>query len=245
MPDFIRPDWPAPDRVRALQTTRMGGVSRGRYATMNLGDHVGDDPACVGENRRIVRQYLPGEVLWMKQVHGVAVAEAGDDIVGVEADAALSRQTGQVCVVLTADCLPVLLCDRSGTVVAAVHAGWRGLCAGVIEQTVAAMGIAGEELLAWLGPAIGSTVFEVGEEVRAAFLARDEQAADAFLAKAGGKWLADIYLLARLRLGRLGVTAIYGGEHCTLSESERFFSYRRDGETGRMGSFIWLENSGV
>lgn len=245
MPDFIRPDWPAPDRVRALQTTRMGGVSQGRYASLNLGDHVGDDPACVEENRRIVRQYLPGEALWMKQVHGVAVAEMGGNVAGVETDAALTRQAGQVCVVLTADCLPVLLCDRNGSVVAAVHAGWRGLCAGVIEQTVAAMGVAGEELLAWLGPAIGSTAFEVGEEVRAAFLARDERAADAFVAKTGGKWLADIYLLARLRLGNLGVTAIYGGGHCTLSEREHFFSYRRDGETGRMGSFIWLENSGV
>lgn len=245
MPDFIVPDWPAPPRVRALQTTRHGGVSCGGYASLNLGDHVGDAAEAVRENRARVCASLPAEPLWLRQVHGCAVSEAGRDRPGVEADAALARLPGLVCVVMTADCLPVLLCDRSGSVVAAAHAGWRGLCAGVIERTIAAMGVAGPELLAWLGPAIGPAAFEVGEEVRRAFVAVDAAAGAAFVARGGGKWNADLYLLARQRLAACGVGAVYGGEACTFAEAERFFSFRRDGETGRMGTLIWLEKGGV
>jgi YfiH family protein len=240
-PEFIVPDWPAPPGVRALQSTRTGGVSRGPYESLNLGDHVGDDPADVAANRARLAAFLPGEPLWLKQVHGVAVADALADGPGAEADAAIARQGGRVCVVMTADCLPLLLCDRAGTVVAAVHAGWRGLAAGVVEAAVAAMGRPGSELLAWLGPAIGPEAFEVGEEVRAAFLARDPGAAEAFVARGGGKWLADIWLLARQRLTSLGIDSVWGGGQCTVSDRERFFSYRRDGVTGRMGAFVWLE----
>ncbi|HSC79468.1 MAG TPA: peptidoglycan editing factor PgeF [Chitinolyticbacter sp.] len=237
------PDWPAPARVRALATTRAGGVSAKPFDTLNLGDHVDDVPARVAENRRRVAALLPNEPLWLTQVHGTRVADAATETSGAQADAAIARQARAVCAIMTADCLPVLLCDRAGTVVGAAHAGWRGLCDGVIEATVTAMGQPGETLLAWLGPAIGPAAFEVGDEVRAAFVARDASAAAAF--KPGvqpGKWWADIYQLARQRLAGLGVHAVYGGELCTVSERERFFSYRRDGRTGRMASLIWLED---
>lgn len=241
MPEFILPDWPAPPGVRALSTLRQGGVSQGPYASLNLGDHVGDDPAAVAANRHILAQRVPTPT-WLCQVHGTRVVAVGEASSGCEADAVFSRAPGQSCVVMTADCLPLLFCDRQGSVVAAAHAGWRGLCDGVIEATVAAMAAAPEDLLVWLGPAIGPMAFEVGDEVRQAFCARDPQAADAFVPRAGvpGKWLADIYLLARQRLACLGVTAVYGGQWCTVGDAERFFSYRREGVTGRMGSFIWL-----
>lgn len=240
LPEVIIPKWPAPANVRALQTTRHGGVSSGPYATLNLGDHVGDNPADVFANRNRLGALLPADPIWMKQVHGVAVADADKDVAGVEADAAVARRTGRVCAVMTADCLPVLLCDRRGSVVAAAHAGWRGLCAGVIEATVAAMAVPANDMLAWMGPAIGPQAFEVGDEVRAAFLARDAAAAAAFSAHRPGKWLADIWLLARQRLEALGVCSLWGGGQCTVADRERFFSYRRDGVTGRMASCIWL-----
>ncbi|GLT20829.1 laccase domain protein [Zoogloea oryzae] len=238
---WIVPDWPAPARVRALSTTRAGGVSVAPYDSLNLGTHVGDAPASVAANRAQVRRIVPSEPAWLNQVHGTAVVDAAS-VAGVpDADASVSRTPGAVCVVMTADCLPVLLCDRAGTVVGAAHAGWRGLHGGVIEATVAAMQVAPADVIAWLGPAIGPTAFEVGDEVRAAFVAADA-IADAAFKPAGqpGKWLADIYLLARQRLASLGVTAVYGGDCCTVSESRRFFSYRRDGVTGRMGSLVWL-----
>lgn len=239
--ELILPDWPAPAKVRALATTRAGGVSAGPYASLNLGDHVGDDPAAVAENRARLRKHLPAEPLWLKQVHLAHVADA-DSASGVpEADASVARQRGKVCAVLTADCLPLLLCDKTGAVVAAAHAGWRGLAGGVIEAAVEAMRVSPGEVLAWLGPAIGPAAFEVGGEVRDAFLAFDPAAEAAFVARENGKWLADIFLLARLRLGKIGVTAVYGGGVCTYSDSERFYSYRRDGATGRMASLIWLE----
>lgn len=240
--ELIIPDWPVPERVRALTTTRQGGVSLPPYDTLNLGDHVGDDPMAVSENRRrlMVELALPQEPRWLSQVHGTCSADAATVGQGCEADASYTDRPGVVCAVLTADCLPVLLCDDEGRRVAAIHAGWRGLLNGVIEQAIVAMK-AESALLAWLGPAIGPAAFEVGEEVRAAFIADDPDAEVAFVPSVNGRWLADIYSLARMRLHRAGVSAIYGGEHCTYSEPERFYSYRRDGHTGRMASLIWIE----
>jgi hypothetical protein len=185
---------------------------------------------------------MPSEPVWLEQVHGVAVANADSAGCLPQADACVARRKASVCVVMTADCLPVLLCDDSGTVVAAAHAGWRGLCAGVIEQTAHAMAVPSSSLMAWLGPAISQAAFEVGEEVRAAFIAQDPQAARAFMPVAENKYMADIYHLAKLRLQALGITRVYGGDLCTYRDGERFFSYRRDGQTGRMGTFIWLES---
>jgi polyphenol oxidase len=242
--EVIRPDWPAPARVRACTTTRVGGVSGGPYAALNLATHVGDDPAAVAVNRaRLCAELaLPAQPMWLSQVHGceavVADPAAAEPAV---ADAALTRERGQVCAVLTADCLPVLLCDRAGSACAAVHAGWRGLQRGVIEATVARLGLPPATLLAWLGPAIGPQRFEVGPEVRAAFADADPAAADAFRAGAGDRWLADLYALARLRLAALGIGAVYGGGLCTLSDPARFYSYRRDAQTGRMATLIWLD----
>ncbi len=237
---LITPDWPAPANVKALQTTRQGGVSMGVYASLNLGDHVKDNPQHVAANRQLLSAYLPSEPVWLNQVHGVRVIDAALSSCLESADASVATHKQVVCVTMTADCLPVLLCDHAGTVVAAVHAGWRSLCDGVIEATVAAMPVPTDQLMAWLGPAIGPEAFEVGSEVRAQFMAKDEQAESAFKAK-GDKWLGDLYTIARQRLQRLGVTQVYGGGHCTFSEPKTFFSFRRDGDTGRMGSFIWLE----
>lgn len=245
MPDVVLPDWPAPTGVRALTTTRRGGCSSGPYASLNLGDHVGDDPAHVAENRALLRQQLqlPEEPLWLTQVHGCTVAACGADgaLPGTTADATFSNRSGKVCAVMTADCLPLLLCNRSGTEVAAIHAGWRGLAAGVIEAAIDRFSEPGEQLLAWLGPAIGPEQFEVGDEVREQFLTIDRQNRAAFYAGRPGHWLADIYQLARNRLEQRGVSFIAGGDYCTVSDSERFFSYRRDGVTGRMASLIWIE----
>ncbi len=243
---WLSPDWPAPAAVRACATTRAGGVSAVPYATLNLGAHVGDEPRHVAENRRRLRAALclPGEPLWLDQVHGTRVVDAAAQPPGCVADASFTRQRGVVCAVLTADCLPVLLCDVRGTVVAAVHAGWRGLLAGVIENTVQALQCPGAELLAWLGPAIGPDVFEVGAEVRAAFVAEDAGAAAAFRPSPAGRWLADIYQLARRRLARMQLSAVYGGDECSVSGATRFYSYRRDGVTGRMASLIWLDSRG-
>lgn len=238
--DFlIAPNWPAPANVRALQTTRSGGVSVAPYESLNLGAHVGDSPLTVARNRQLLNTLLPGEPLWLEQVHGIAVANADGARSVPKADASIARHG--VCVVMTADCLPVLLCDKAGTVVGAAHAGWKGLAAGVIEATVAAMEVPAQNLLVWLGPAISQAAFEVGAEVRAEFVAQDPQAASAFSPSQGRKYLADIYKLARQRLHALGIAEIYGGDRCTYSEPEQFFSYRRDGVTGRQGTFIWLE----
>ncbi|HLO62579.1 MAG TPA: peptidoglycan editing factor PgeF [Azonexus sp.] len=238
--DSLLPDWPAPANVRALQTLRTGGCSPAPWNSLNLGDHVGDDPTRVAANRGSLRERLPAEPLWLNQVHGTTVVDAASATQRVAADAAFSRRPGAVCAVMTADCLPVLFCDRAGTVVAAAHAGWRGLLDGVLENTVAAMQVPAGELLAWLGPAIGPERFEVGDEVRAAFVAKDAGAAACFVAQADGKWLADIYGLARQRLVGLGVAHISGGNVCTVSDAEHYFSYRRDGVTGRMATLIWL-----
>lgn len=238
------PDWPLPPGVRALQTTRVGGCSRGPWTSFNLGEHVGDAPQAVAANRRRLASRLPNPPTWLTQVHGTAVAAIDDLAPGVPppaADAAVARMPGKVCAVMTADCLPVLLCDRSGTVVAAAHAGWRGLCAGVVEAAVAAMAVPPEELSAWLGPVIGAPSFEVGDEVRTAFVAGDAAAATAFVRGQGDRWLADLPALARLRLRRLGVGTVAGGDECTYRQAERYFSYRRDGVTGRMATLIWRD----
>ncbi|HOW75225.1 MAG TPA: peptidoglycan editing factor PgeF [Candidatus Competibacteraceae bacterium] len=240
---FIIPDWPAPVTVRAVSTTRYGGISPPPYASFNLAEHVGDDPAHIAENRRRLAAMagFPIEPAWLKQVHGTTVVDAETALTPVAADAAFTRRPGRPCVVMTADCLPVLFCDRAGTVVAAAHAGWRGLAGGVIAATVARMGVRPAELLAWLGPAIGPDAFEVGEEVLAAFLALDAGNAGCFRPSPAGCWLADLYELARRQLRGLGIAAIYGGDYCTFSEPERFFSYRRENRTGRMATLIWLE----
>lgn len=240
-PEFILPNWPAPANVRSLQTTRHGGVSAAPYASLNLGDHVGDDPVAVAENRRRLRAHLPAEPLWLRQVHGTTCIDAAITTTGSEADAAFTHQPGTVCAVLTADCLPVLFCDVAGTVVAAAHAGWRGLAAGVLEQTVAAMNVPADQLMAWLGPAIGLENFEVGGEVRNVFVAHDAAAATAFAARPHDKWLCDIHALARQRLAALGICRLASADFCTVRDTDRFFSYRRDSATGRMASLIWLE----
>jgi YfiH family protein len=238
---LIFPDWPAPPNVKALQTTRQGGVSAAPYDSLNLGVHVGDEPLIVARNRMLLNQLLPSEPVWLEQVHGTQVANADHAKCLPQADACISRHYKSVCVVMTADCLPVLLCDAQGSVVGAVHAGWKGLAAGVIESTVHAMNVQPQNLMAWLGPAISQNAFEVGDEVRTAFVASQPENASAFAAKQSGKWFADIYTLAHISLNALGITQIYGGNYCTYREKEKFFSYRRDGQTGRMGSFIWLE----
>ena len=239
----IEPRWPGPARVRALTTTRSGGFSRGPYAGLNLGDHVGDEPQSVQRNRLLLERELglPAPPQWLEQVHGCDVLQVEQGTGGCRADAAVAGETGRVCAVLTADCLPLLLCDRSGSRVAAVHAGWRGLLEGVIESAMDALALPEADLLCWLGPAIGPAAFEVGPEVRAAFVERDPGSGSAFRPSPSDRWLADIYALARRRLAVRGVGWVGGGSHCTVSEPDRFFSYRRDGITGRMASLIWIE----
>jgi hypothetical protein len=240
--DLIRPDWPAPGRVRAYSTTRTGGCSEGPWASLNLGGNTGDDPDAVAQNRRLLRSMLPAEPLWLQQVHGTAVVRHGGAGTGApEADASIAMAPGRVCVVLTADCLPVLICNRRGDRVAAAHAGWRGLAAGVLEATVSALGDDPGSLLAWLGPAIGPTVYEVGDDVRDVFLGQSAGDFSPCFTARGDRWLFDLYGAARLKLAAAGVRAVYGGSACTFSEPRRFYSYRRDGQTGRMASLIWLE----
>jgi len=240
--DWIIPDWDAPLTARALITTRNGGVSSAPYGSMNLGDHVGDQPDAVERNRAILRLSLPAEPKWLRQVHGTRVVDACSSDANPEADASVARVKHCVCAVITADCLPVLFCNDAGTVVAAAHAGWRGLVSGVLERSVQAMGVQPSSIMAYLGPAIGPHAFEVGDEVREAFMAHAMAAQTAFVPHGTGKWLADIYLLARQRLETLGVNRIYGGGFCTHTNAARFFSYRRDGATGRMASLIWLSD---
>lgn len=241
----ITPDWPAPVVVRAAATTRAGGVSTGAWASLNLGDHVGDDPAAVAANRARLRAalQLPEEPLWLRQVHGVRVADAAADGRGAEADAMIAAVPGRVCAVLTADCLPILLCDQAGTHVAAVHAGWRGLALGVVEATVAALAARGAEpggILAWIGAAIAAPAYEVGAEVRDAFLAADPGASGAFVPNVRGRWQFDMIRVARARLAASGVTRVFGGELCTASDPGRFYSHRRDGNCGRQATLVWL-----
>jgi YfiH family protein len=210
---------------------------------MNPADHVGDAGSAVEANRQrlVTRLALPAAPRWLTQVHGTRVVDTADGFESIEADAVVAHAPGSICAVLTADCLPVLFCDQAGREVAATHAGWRGLAAGVLEQTAARMHAPGQELLAWLGPAISAAAYVVGDEVRSAFISRDARAADAFRPTAAGGWHADLCALARQRLGSCGVTAVYGGNFCSYRDRERFFSYRRDGVTGRMASLVWLD----
>lgn len=238
---FLYPDWPAPARVHAVMTTRNGGVSLAPYASFNLATHVGDDEAAVAENRRRLRSglQLPSEPAWLQQVHGIGVATVPGPRSG-SADAVVSFERGGVCAVLVADCLPVFLASCDGDRVGLAHAGWRGLVAGVIEAAVAALDCDPRKLLAWLGPAIGPAAFEVGDEVRKAFMERDPAAAAEFRSGRDGRWHADLPALARRRLAACGVQAVSGGELFTYTERARFFSYRRDGVTGRMAALAWL-----
>ncbi|MFT5720265.1 MAG: YfiH family protein [Motiliproteus sp.] len=242
---LIVPDWPAPATIGSLSTTRMGGVSQAPFDHLNLGEHVGDNIQAVGANRSLLQEALGTDVRcqWLNQVHGAEVARLERVGPVLDADAAVTQKPAIACLVMTADCLPVLFCDRQGTRVAAAHAGWRGLAAGVLEATLEAMRVPPHELLCWLGPAIGPRAFEVGAEVRQQFCRQYPEAEAAFVSqdRLRNSWLADIYQLARLRLARAGVTAIYGGEACTYTDRERFFSYRRDGQTGRMASLIWIK----
>jgi YfiH family protein len=247
---WLEPEWPAPPGVRALSTFRSGGVSTARYASLNLGDHVGDSLEAVVENRRRLKAAagLPAEPAWLTQVHGTnvvdldAAADLGASGPVGPADAAFTRRRGRVCAILTADCLPIMLAADSGDLVAAAHAGWRGLAGGVIEATVEALQVAPQRLMAWLGPAIGPEHFEVGAEVREAFVTGDLGAETAFVPNARGRFMADLSALARRRLAALGVGRIYGGGHCTYADGDRYFSHRRDGVTGRQATLIWLES---
>ena len=263
---WLEPEWPAPPGVRSLSTFRGGGVSAATYASLNLGDHVGDVPEAVAENRRRLRAAtgLPGEPAWLTQVHGTNVVDldaagtrrmgpadldaagalrvsAADSGGSEPADAAFTRRRGSVCAILTADCLPIVLAADSGDLVAAAHAGWRGLAGGVIEATVRALRVAPERLMVWLGPAIGPEHFEVGAEVREVLLKSDPEAQAAFAPNARGRFMADLWLLARRRLAALGVERIYGGGQCTFGRGEQYFSHRRDGVTGRQATLAWLD----
>lgn len=249
--DLVIPEWmDAPDNIGAISTTRRGGRSRAPYddgsgiGGLNLGVHVGDDPEAVRSNRALLRTVLPSEPVWLSQVHGVRVIDAAFHGGAPEADASISTKAGVVCAIQTADCLPVLFCDSGGMVVGAAHAGWRGLAGGVLQETAAAMRACGaSDILAWLGPAIGPQCFEVGQDVLEAFVAKDPEASRAFqpIADTQGKYLADIYALAKVALRQAGVQRVSGGGLCTVTDPNRFYSFRRDKVTGRMASLIWLK----
>ncbi|MBK3436365.1 peptidoglycan editing factor PgeF [Pseudomonas sp. MF7448] len=240
MNDWLIPDWPAPAGVKACVTTRAGGVSLAPFDSLNLGDHVEDSPEAVLENRRRLNAAFAIQPAWLRQVHGVVVVEADPGRIA-EADGSWTGTPGIACTAMTADCLPALFCNKSGTRVAAAHAGWRGLAAGVLEAAADSLDAAPADVLVWLGPAIGPKAFEVGPEVREAFMQQHPQTAQAFVPSHNpGKFLADIYQLARLRLAARGITAVYGGGLCTVTDP-RFFSYRRSPRTGRFASLIWLE----
>lgn len=245
-PGWLLADWPVPAHIHAGTTTRRGGLSRPPYNSLNLGLHVDDDPSAVMANRAALEQELglPAGPIWLDQVHGVEAVDASQQTDVVQADASYTRQTGVVCAVMTADCLPVLFCDEAGSLVAAAHAGWRGLAAGVLEQTMLKAGFIPEQTLVWLGPGIGAESYEIGDEVRDVFISQAMHDDSAFKPSPQGRWLIDMYLLARQRLTNLNVTRIYGGQYCTYQQQEQFYSYRRDGITGRMASLIWMDKQG-
>jgi YfiH family protein len=250
---WLVPNWPAPANIHAATTLRTGGVSQGSYSSLNPACHVGDDADRVRQNRQIIREMLdlPAEPVWLNQIHSNRAVKAVKTASLQQADASYADESGVVCAVMTADCLPLLLCATDGSQVAAIHAGWRGLLSGIISNTVMAMQIPpsppftkggiGGDLLVWLGPAIGPDCFEVGAEVRDAFLEKSAAFISAFKKQSNGKWLADIYQLARVDLAALSIVKVYGGTNCTVTEYERFYSYRRDTQTGRMATLIWRE----
>jgi len=239
---MIAPDWRVPARVRAAFTLRLGGVSHAPYDSLNVGTHVEDSAAAVRENRRRLQErlQLPSEPVWLQQVHGVEVLDLDARGISRAADAAVTRAPGRVCVIQVADCMPVLFAARDGSAVGAAHAGWRGLAGGVLEATVRKLGVAPDQLLAWLGPAISQEHFEVGDDVRDAFVSHDPSAGPAFVANPRGRWQCNLYALARRRLAALGVHDVSGGGWCTFADAARFFSYRRDGQCGRMAALIWM-----
>jgi YfiH family protein len=242
--EFIHPDWPAPDNVQARVTTRKGGFSKGGFTGLNLAAHVGDVAEVVAQNRAELKASLglPAEPCWLSQVHSSVVVQAADVVGDVQADAVVTDSPGMVCAVLTADCLPVLLTDTNGQLVAAVHAGWRGLCTGILENTVEnflAAGIDAQNILAWFGPAIGPQAYEVDEPVRNVFIARAPDCSAAFSESRSGHWFFDLYAAARISLAAMGVVQTFGGEFCTYND-ERFYSYRREASCGRQASLIWL-----
>lgn len=239
---LITPHWPAPDNVKAVQTTRAGGISSATYQSLNLGTHVNDDPLVVAKNRQLLNTIVPTEPVWLNQVHGTRVIDAANSRCIEDADASFSTQKNTVCVTMSADCLPILICDKAGTTVSAIHASWKTICYGIIEETIKALPVEASELMVWFGPAIGPSAFEVGSEVRALFLEKYPESENAFKATEGSKWLGDLYKLAQQRLHALAVDDIYGEVVCTYSDPERFFSYRRDGDTGRMATMIWLSD---
>ncbi|HDY84662.1 hypothetical protein LCGC14_0661110 [marine sediment metagenome] len=242
--NLILPDWPAPECIKALSTTRLGGSSLPPYDGFNLGTHVGDEPNTVIKNRDYLVELaqLPESPRWLNQIHGTQVINSNDWLLNMDADAIISQQNNHICTIMTADCLPLLLCNKQGDTVAAIHAGWRGLAAGIIEKTIAEFHCDPQDILVWLGPAIGPTQFEVGPDVYHTFTQHSAQAIQAFQQTDATHYLADIYLLARQRLITLGVNAVFGGNLCTASDSQHFFSYRRDNVTGRMASMIWISS---
>ena len=241
-PGFITPEWPAPANVHALSTLRTGGYSSGPYKGFNLADHTGDNAAAVRSNRVLLREHfsLPAEPIWLQQVHSNRIIAADPDKVGDEADGSWTSRAGSVCAVMTADCLPVLICNQQGNKVAAAHAGWRGLHAGVVTNAIRKLESDPAELMVWLGPAIGPRAFEVGAEVFRAFTDRNAENLSAFRRTGDQHWLCDLYQLARIELFNQGLTSVFGGNECTFTDEQRFYSYRRDGDTGRMASLIWL-----
>jgi len=242
-PTIIQPNWPAPPQVKSFTTTRQGGYSQSPYNELNLGFHVGDDPHHVSQNRSLLKNHLPQEPFWLEQTHSDIALEALSTFQEnpPTGDASYTHHPHTVCCVLTADCLPILLCNEEGTQVAAIHGGWRGLAKGILEKTILQMNIPPHHLMAWLGPAIGPQQYEVGIEVYDAFLQKNSLHEKAFLPQGEKKWLANLYLLATQQLNQLGIQRVYGGEYCTFSNHDLFFSHRREGTTGRMASCIWLE----
>jgi YfiH family protein len=238
---WLQPEWPAPANIHAATTLRTGGFSLGNFASLNPATHVGDDTNSVKQNRQLIRRLLalPSEPVWLSQIHSNRAVAAISTSIPQQADASYTNQSGVVCAVMTADCLPLLVCSVDGSEIAAIHAGWRGLLDGVIDNTITAL--SSSDVLVWLGPAIGAESFEVGAEVRDAYLAKSPDNASAFKQKDNEKWSADIYQLARINLAKLGINKIYGGDFCTITDEERFYSYRRDKDTGRMATLIWRD----
>jgi polyphenol oxidase len=241
--NWLQPDWPAPTNIQAATTLRTGGISQGNYASLNLAAHVGDKLELVQQNRETVKSMLnlPSEPIWLNQTHSNRAVEAIAKTSPPQADASYTQKQGVVCVVMTADCLPLLVCAADGSEIAAIHAGWRGLVDGVIDNTIAAL--QSKDVLVWLGPAIGPDCFEVGDDVRQAYLSKSAGFSPAFKPQSPNKWLADIYQLARINLGMLDVHKVYGGGLCTVTDKERFYSYRRDKDTGRMATLIWSDQT--